>query len=147
MQKHNLSHVYNRPIKINSACYNLRLHIRTHFNTCVGTQLFYHVELKKMDPLQFCLPIFLGIHRNPRQKDFFNSCKGFLKLSHLSTCIHLDKHLDGAYDIFWIESLNGTFLALQTKAFGPKKKIKFHAGVKQCHFGTFSERAGMAVSC
>ena len=26
-----------------------------------------------MDPLQFCLPVFLGIHRNPKQKDFFNS--------------------------------------------------------------------------
>ena len=29
-----------------------------------------------MGPLQFCLPIFLGIHRNPKQKDFFNSSKG-----------------------------------------------------------------------
>ena len=26
-----------------------------------------------MDPLQFCLQVFLGIHRNPKQKDFFNS--------------------------------------------------------------------------
>ena len=29
-------------------------------------------------------------------------------------------HMDGATDIFWIKSLNGTFLALQIKAFGPK---------------------------
>ena len=29
--------------------------------------------------------------------------------------------MDGARDIFWIKSLNGTFLALQIKAFGPKK--------------------------
>ena len=29
----------------------------------------------------------------------------------------MDKHLD----IFWIKSLNGTFLALQIKAFAPKK--------------------------
>ena len=36
-------------------------------------------NLKKMDPLQFCLPVFLGIHRNPKQKDFFNSRKGFLR--------------------------------------------------------------------
>ena len=28
-----------------------------------------------------------------------------------------------------------------------KLKLKFHAGVKKCHFGNFSERAGMAVPC
>ena len=60
--------------------------------------------------------------------------------------IHLDKHLDRAWDIFWIKLLNCTFLALQIKAFGPKK-FKFHAGVKKCHFGNFSEWAGMAVPC
>ena len=54
-------------------------------------------NLKKMGPLQFCLPVFLGIHRNPKQKEFFN--------------------------------------------------LKFHAGVKNCHFGNFSEWAGMAVPC
>ena len=35
--------------------------------------------------------------------------------------IHINKHMDGARDMFWIKSLNGTFLALQIKAFGPKK--------------------------
>ena len=54
--------------------------------------------------------------------------------------------MDGARDIFWIKSQNGTFLALQIKAFGPKK-YKFHAGVKKCHFGNFSERAEMAMPC
>jgi hypothetical protein len=29
----------------------------------------------------------------------------------------------------------------------PQKIFKFHAGVKKCHFGNFSERAGMAVPC
>ena len=29
--------------------------------------------------------------------------------------------MDRARDIFWIKSLNGTFFALQIKAFGPKK--------------------------
>ena len=28
-----------------------------------------------------------------------------------------------------------------------KKIFEFHAGVKKCHFGYFSERAGMAVPC
>ena len=38
----------------------------------------------------------------------------------LATKYQISKHL----------GLNGTFLALQIKAFGPKK-IKFHAGVKK----------------
>ena len=45
--------------------------------------------------------------------------------------------MDGARDTFWIKSLNGTFLALQIKAFGPKN-FDFHAWVKKCHFGYFS---------
>ena len=28
-----------------------------------------------------------------------------------------------------------------------QKNFEFHAGVKKCHFGNFSERAGMAVPC
>ena len=36
-------------------------------------------NLKTMGPLQLCLPVFLGIHRNPKQKEFFNSHKGFLR--------------------------------------------------------------------
>ena len=36
-------------------------------------------NLKKMDPLQFCLPVFLRIHQNPKQKEFLNSCEGFLR--------------------------------------------------------------------
>ena len=34
--------------------------------------------------------------------------------------IHLDKYLDGALDIFWIRSKNGTLIAPQIKSFGPK---------------------------
>ena len=40
---------------------------------------YIRLNLKKMGPLQFCLPVFLGIHRNPKQKEIFNSCEGFLK--------------------------------------------------------------------
>jgi hypothetical protein len=36
-------------------------------------------NIKQMGPLQFCLPVFLGIHRNPKQKDFFNLREGFLR--------------------------------------------------------------------
>ena len=32
-----------------------------------------------MGPLQFCLPVLLGIHRIPKQKDFLKSREGFLR--------------------------------------------------------------------
>ena len=37
---------------------------------------------KKMGPLHFCLIVFLVIHRNSKQKDFFNLSEGFLRKSH-----------------------------------------------------------------
>ena len=40
---------------------------------------FTRLNLKKMGPLQFCLPVFLGIHRNHTQKELFDSWEGFLK--------------------------------------------------------------------
>ena len=49
--------------------------------------------------------------------------------------------MDGACDIFWIKSINGTFIALQIKSFSP-----IQARVKKC-FDNFSERDGMAVPC
>ena len=52
-------------------------------------------------------------------------------------------HMDGATDTFWIKSLNGSFLALQIKAFCPKI-FDFHAWVKKCHFGNFSEFSKIA---
>ena len=36
------------------------------------------LNLKKMGSLQFCLSIFLGIHRNPILKESFSSCEGLL---------------------------------------------------------------------
>ena len=74
----------------------------------------------------------------PKQKDFFNSTKGFLRSSHLSIFIHKDKHLDDAWDIFWIKSGNDTFTALQMKAFVPKS-FKLHAQIKKCHFAVFEK--------
>ena len=37
------------------------------------------LNLEKMGPLQFCLQVFLGIHRHPMQKEFLKSCEGFLR--------------------------------------------------------------------
>ena len=54
--------------------------------------------------------------------------------------------MDGAWDTFGKKSLNGIFTVHYKKKFGPKK-FEFHAGVKKCHFGNFSQWAGMAVPC
>ena len=47
--------------------------------------------------------------------------------------------MDGACDKFWIKSTNGTFIALQIKSFGPKKKFTLQAGVKKCHLGNLGK--------
>ena len=67
------------------------------------------------------IPGMLGNYTIPKWKEFLKSREPILRKSYLSTFIHVNKHMDGARDIFWIKSLNGTFLALQTKAFCPKK--------------------------
>ena len=66
------------------------------------------------------IPGMLGNYTIPKWKEFLKSREPILRKSNLSTFIHINKHMDGARDIFWIKSLNGTFLALQIKAFGPK---------------------------
>ena len=61
-------------------------------NACIWsaiTLLFYHIEPQKMGLLQFCSPVFLGILRIPKQKDFFNSCEVFL-MAALTGHGHLD---------------------------------------------------------
>ena len=52
----------------------------------------------QMGPLQFCVPVLLGIHRNPKQKDVSNSFEGLLKIEIISFIpfYHLDKNMDGA---------------------------------------------------
>ena len=62
----------------------------------------------------------LGNYTIPNVKEFLKSREPILRKSYLSNFIHINKRMDGARDIFWIRSLNGTFLALQIKAFGPK---------------------------
>ena len=70
---------------INNACYLFTPDIESvHFYKAFKIVAIYshsyftRLYLKKMGPLQFCLSIFLGIQRNPKQKDFFDSCEGFL---------------------------------------------------------------------
>ena len=49
------------------------------------------------------------------------SFEGFLRQSNSSSQISTWTELDKAWDIFWIKSNNGTFIAPQMKSFGPKK--------------------------
>ena len=49
-----------------------RLELYILYSHCYFTRL----NLRKMGPLQFCLPVFLGIHRNPKQSENFDSCAG-----------------------------------------------------------------------
>ena len=58
------------------------------------------------------------------QKGFLKSCEGFLRYSNLSSQIGTWTELDRAWDIFWIKSNNGTFIAPQLKSFG-RKKVPF----------------------
>ena len=67
-----------------------------------------------------------------------------MRKSNLSSQIGTWTEMDGARDIFWKKSKNGTLIAPQMKLFGPKK-LKFHARNKKCQFGNFSDRAGMAM--
>ena len=76
----------------------------------------------------------------PKQKYFFDSTKSFFEITHLSIFIHMDKLLDGAWDIFWIKSGNDTFIALQMKAFGPKKISNFMQGLKSAILAIFQKR-------
>ena len=46
---------------------------------CISHCYFTRLNLKKMGPLQFCLPALLEIHRNHKQKEFSKSCEGFLR--------------------------------------------------------------------
>jgi hypothetical protein len=48
--------------------------------------------------------------------------------------------LDGAWDIFLDKITKWHFLSFSDAGIWPKK-FKFHAGVKKCHFGNFSEHA------
>ena len=55
--------------------------------------------------------------------------------------------MDGAWDTFGKKITKWHFHSASKEDIWHKKKFEFHAGVKKCHFGNFSERAGMAVPC
>ena len=94
------------------------------------------LNLKKWGLSNFAFQSFKGfIDTLNKKKKNLNSYEGFLKKSHLSTFIHLDKRLDGAWDKFWIKSPNGRHFKWRHLV---PKNSKLHAGVNTCHFGIFS---------
>ena len=77
--------------------------------------------------------IFRKINKNQKRKE--ERGKNLLEIIPF---IHLDKHLNGAGGTLGIKITKDYSESLQMKSFGPKK-FKFHAWVKKCHFGNFSE--------
>ena len=116
-------------------------HVIVRASHCYFTRL----NFKEMGPLQFCLPVFLGIHRNPKQNFFF-------------LISVLDFWNNPIYPLLstWIRTLGGTNFGWNHRmAFLYRFKcrhldqffFKSHAGVKKCHFGNISEWVGMALLC
>ena len=60
-----------------------QLYIGCNFFSCrsgVHTHCYFtRLNPERISPFQFCLPEMLGIHRNPKQKEFLKSTEGFLR--------------------------------------------------------------------
>ena len=51
----------------------------TFLSEIISHYHFTRLNLKKMGTLQFCHSALLGLHRNPKQKEFLKSSEGFLR--------------------------------------------------------------------
>ena len=80
---------------------------------------FTRLNLTKMVPFYFYFPVFLGINRHPQQKDFLNSCEGFLRAA-------LTGHSHPSP--FW--------KIAKMALFNPCMKFEV---LRKCHFGTLSK--------
>ena len=76
---------------------------------------------KKKGTLQFCFPGWLGIHRNPKWKEFLRSRESFLKKVPMCTLTDLNPGFGGPWNKLQIILVNGTFIMPQKKSFGQKK--------------------------
>ena len=83
---------------------------------------FTRLNLIKMGPLQFCLPVLIWIHKNPKQKIFLKFLLGIVERIPWEIVERMFK---------WMR-LNHFFFQISCR-------------VKKCHFGSFAEWAGMAV--
>ena len=71
----------------------------------------------------------------------------FLRLSHLSVFIRMDKHLDGAWGLRHIMNKISQwhFHSISNEGIW-YKKIKLHARIKKSHFGNFSKTANWNIN-
>ena len=75
----------------------------------------------KKGTFQFCFPGLLGIHRNPKWKEFLKSRESFLKKVPICTLTDLNTGFGGPWNKLQIILVNGTFIMPQKKYFGQKK--------------------------
>jgi hypothetical protein len=91
-----------------------------------------------------------SIARNSKElktKRFFQIQQGILEIIQFIQYIPLEKHLDGAWDTFGKKNHLMALSQCIKRRYLAQNFFKFHAGVKKCHFGNFSVRAGMDVPC
>ena len=83
--------------------------------------LFYSYRYWKKDTFQFCFSGLLGIHRNPKWKEFLKYHESFLRKSSVCTLTDLNPGFGGLWNMLWIFFGYGTFIMLQKESFGPPK--------------------------
>ena len=78
------------------------------------------MNTQKKGTFQFCFPGLLGIHRNPKWKEFLRSCESFLKKVSICTLTDLNPGFGGPWNKLQIILVNDTFIMPQKKSFGQK---------------------------
>ena len=76
------------------------------------------MNTQKKGNFQFCFPGLLGIHRNPKSKEFFKSRESFLKKVSVCTLTDLNPGFGGPWKKLWIFFVYGTFIMPQKRSFG-----------------------------
>ena len=84
----------------------------------IAHYLFTIMNTQKKDTLRFCFPGLLGIHRNPKWKEFSKSRESFLKKVPICTLTDLNTGFGGPWNKLQIILVNGTFIMPQKKFFG-----------------------------
>ena len=112
--------------------------------TFLSHWFFYNYEHPKKGKFQFCFPGLLGIHRNPKWKEFLKSRESFLKKVPICTLTDLNTGFGGPWNKLQIILVNGTFIMPQKKTFGQKKFWISYTGSK-VPFWQFFHSAKMAL--
>ena len=81
------------------------------------------LDSKKTSRFQFSVSGLREIHRNLKQKQFFNSRKGFFRKSPFCPFSCINPGFCGPLGMLWIFFLIAIFIMLQKNAFGQKNQI------------------------